>query len=91
MPRYSKQVAAPDVVVQPPNAKTVNGREASVELMRQFFSKYQLNIEYASTQIQVDGDKAFDRGSYSQTVTPKDGGAARGEQGKILVVLRACR
>ena len=86
-----EQVAAPDVVVQPPNAKTVSGRDASVELMRQFFSQYELHIEYASTQIQVDGDQAFDRGSYSQTVTPKDGGAAAGEQGKLLVVLRARR
>ena len=77
-----EEVAAPDVVVQPPNANTVNGREASVELMQQFFSKYQLNIQYASTQIQVDGDKAFDRGSYSQTVTPKDGGAALASKGK---------
>jgi uncharacterized protein (TIGR02246 family) len=77
-----EQVAAPDVVVQPPNAKLVSGRDASVELMRQFFSKYALNIEYTSTQIQVDGDQAFDRGSYSQTVTPKDGGAALASQGK---------
>jgi len=68
-----EQVAAPDVVVIPPNAKTVNGREASVEMMRQFFSKNQLHIEYASTQIQVNHDQAFDRGTYSQTVTPKDG------------------
>ena len=70
-----EQVAAPDVVVMPPNAKAVNGREASVEMMREFFSKNQLHIEYASTQIQVNHDQAFDRGTYSQTVTPKDGGA----------------
>jgi len=77
-----EQVAAPDVVVQPPNARLVSGRDASVELMRQFFSKYQLNIQYASTQVQVDGNKAFDRGSYTQTVTPKDGGAAQASKGE---------
>jgi ketosteroid isomerase-like protein len=70
-----EQVAAPDVLVQPPNAGMVSGREASVELMRQFFNKYELRIEYASAQIQVNGDEAFDRGSYSQTMVPKDGGA----------------
>ena len=70
-----EQVAAPDVVVIPPNAKAVHGRDASVEMMRQFFSKNQLHIEYANTQVQVNHDQAFDRGTYSQTVTPKDGGA----------------
>ena len=70
-----EQVAAPDVVVMPPNAKAVNGREASVEMMREFFSKNQLHIEYVNTQVQVDHNQAFDRGTYSQTVTPKDGGA----------------
>jgi uncharacterized protein (TIGR02246 family) len=70
-----EQVAAPEVVVIPPNAKAVDGRDASVEMMRQFFSKNQLHIEYANTQVQVNQDQAFDRGTYSQTVTPKDGGA----------------
>jgi len=70
-----EQVAAPDVVVIPPNDKAVNGREASVEMMRQFFSKNELQIEYASAQVSVNLDQAFDRGTYSQTVTPKDGGA----------------
>jgi len=76
-----EQVAAPDVVVQPPNAATVNGREASVDLMRQFFSQNALHIEYTSLQIQVNGDQAFDRGSYSQTVTPKAGGAPVASKG----------
>jgi uncharacterized protein (TIGR02246 family) len=70
-----EQVAAPDVVVIPPNANAVNGRDASVEMMRQFFDKNQLHIEYANTQVQVNHNQAFDRGTYSQTVTPKDGGA----------------
>jgi len=70
-----EQVAAPDVVVSPPNAQAVHGRDASVEMMRQFFSKNQLHIEYANTLVQVNHDRAFDRGTYSQTVTPKDGGA----------------
>ena len=70
-----EQVAAPDVVVQPPNAKPISGRDASVDLMRQFFSQNELHIEYASVQTEVFGDLAFDRGSYSQTVTPKGGGA----------------
>lgn len=76
-----EQVAAADVVVQPPNAKLVSGRGASVDLMRQFFSKNELRIEYASSLIQVNGNQAFDRGSYSQTVIPKDGGASMASKG----------
>jgi uncharacterized protein (TIGR02246 family) len=70
-----EQVAAPDVVVIPPDATAIHGKDASVEMMRQFFSKNQLHIEYANAQVQVNQDQAFDRGTYSQTVTPKDGGA----------------
>jgi len=69
------------VVVIPPNAKPINGREAGVDLMRQFFSQNELHIEYQSALIQVNGDQAFDRGSYSQTVTPKAGGAAMSSKG----------
>jgi ketosteroid isomerase-like protein len=76
------QVATADVVVMPPNAATVHGRDASMELMRQFFSKYDLKIEYASAQIQVNRDQAFDRGTYSQTMTPKGGGASVAGKGK---------
>ena len=77
-----EQVTTPDVVVMPPNVATVNGREASVEMMKQFFSQFELHIEYASAQIQVNGDQAFDRGTYSQTVTPKNGGAPVAGRGK---------
>jgi len=76
-----EQVAAPDVVVQPPGTPTINGRDASVEMMKQFFSRNALHIEYTGSLIQVNGDEAFDRGSYSQTVTPKDGGAASSSKG----------
>jgi uncharacterized protein (TIGR02246 family) len=76
-----EKVAAPDVVVIPPNSKPINGREAGVDLMRQFFSQNELHIEYQSSLIQVNGDQAFDRGSYSQTVTPKAGGAAMASKG----------
>jgi len=77
-----EQVTTPDVVVMPPNLAPINGREASVDLMKQFFSQNALHIEYASAQIQVNGDQAFDRGSYSQTVTPKNGGAPLAGKGK---------
>ena len=77
-----EQVTTADVVVMPPNVAPINGREASVDLMKQFFSQNELHIEYASAQIQVNGDQAFDRGSYSQTVTPKNGGAPRPGKGK---------
>lgn len=76
-----EQVTAPEVVVLPPNAAPVNGRDASVELMKQFFSQNELRIEYVSAQIRVNGDQAFDRGSYTQTVIPKNGGASTAGKG----------
>ncbi len=77
-----EQVATPDVVVMPPNVAPINGREPSVNLMKQFFSENQLHIEYANAQVQVNGDQAFDHGTYSQTVTPKNGGAPLAGKGQ---------
>lgn len=79
-----EQVTAPDVVVMPPNSQPVSGRQACVNLMRVFFQQFDLKIEYASAEIQVDGDSAFDRGSYTQTFKAKAGGDAVAGKGSYL-------
>jgi ketosteroid isomerase-like protein len=72
----------------PPNTRHITGRDTAVAAMRDFFQRFDMRIEYASMEIQVHGDMAFDRGTYSQTITPKAGGAALQETGNYLWLYR---
>jgi hypothetical protein len=42
--------------------------------MSEFLRQFDLQIRYVSEEIRVHGDLAFDRGTYSQTLTPKGDG-----------------
>ena len=79
---------AEDVVMMAPNMPPVTGAANAAEAMRQFFGAFEVQIRYTSTEIVVAGDWAFDRGTYSQTLTPKRGGAAHNETGKYLWLYR---
>jgi ketosteroid isomerase-like protein len=81
---FFERVAANDLVVMPPNAPAVLGRSAAVAFMQQFLGQFDLRIQYVSEEIQIHGDVAFDRGTYSQTLTPKSGGGSIPESGKYL-------
>ena len=73
-----------DIVVMPPNMPAVVGRQAAVGFMREFLSQFDLSIRYVSEETQIHGDIAFDRGTYSQSLTPKAGGASVPEKGKFF-------
>jgi ketosteroid isomerase-like protein len=79
---------AEDVVMMAPNMPAVAGADSAAQAMRQFFDAFNVQIQYNSTEIVVSGDWAFDRGTYSQTLTPKQGGAPLKESGKYLWVYR---
>ena len=46
------------------------------------------DITITSEKLDITGDVAYDRGTYSLSVTPKAGGAAMTETGRYLVVLK---
>lgn len=73
-----------DVVVMAPNMPAVSGREATVGFMREFLGHFELDIRYVSEETRIHGDFAYDRGTYSQTLTPKAGGPTVPEKGKFL-------
>ena len=90
-PRYSNKLPLPDVVVLPPNATTVHGRDASVEMMREFFSKNQAAYRIRRQRGPGEPQPGF-RSWYLLPDRDSQGRrrAHRG-QGKLLVVLRAKR
>ena len=81
---YFTHAAAEDVVLMPPNAPPVVGRAVAVAFMREFLGTFDLQIRYSSDEVQVRGELAFDRGTYSQTLTPRSGGAPIRESGQYL-------
>jgi len=81
---FFEGVSAEDVIVMPPGMPAVSGRTATVAFMSTFLGQFELRIQYVSEEIQVHGDLGLDRGTSSQTLTPKGGGDGNRESGKYL-------
>jgi len=81
---FFKEACTDNVVVMPPGMPAVFGSSAAVEFMREFFRQFDFHIEYVSEETEIHGDIAFDRGTYSHSLTPKAGGAPMLETGKFL-------
>ena len=50
------------------------------------FAKYDTHIQGVTDELHVSGDMAFDRGHYTQTLTPKRGGTTIVHKGHFLEV-----
>jgi uncharacterized protein (TIGR02246 family) len=83
-----ERVAAEDVVVMPPGAQPIVGRAETVSAMQKFFGQFELRIDYTNTGVDLQGEVAIDRGTYTQTVTSKGGGAPQAGKGSYLWVYR---
>jgi len=77
--------AAPDIVAMPPNRPPKVGN-TDLDWLRQFLAAYTVEVQYRSDEIVVSGDWAFDRGTATETMTPKAGGTATTETAKYLWV-----
>ena len=78
---------AEDVVVMAPGMAALVGKAAATETMRGMFQAMSMSVQYASEELVVMGDYAFDRGSYNATMTPKAGGGTTSDRGKYLWLL----
>jgi ketosteroid isomerase-like protein len=87
-PAAYERIAAEDVVVMPPKAGLILGREASMAAMRDFFGRFRMHVDYSRSVIELRGDTAIERGMFMQTVTPKDGGQPETSKGCYLWVYR---
>jgi ketosteroid isomerase-like protein len=79
---------AQDIVMMAPNMPAVAGADNVRQAMRGFFDAFEVQIRYTTEEILVTGDWAFDRGTFSQTLTPNGGGVALKETGKYLWLYR---
>ena len=79
----------PNASLMPPNAATVQGREAIQKFWGGFVDAYQVNITVTAEEVEGHGDLAYSRGRYTLGLTPKAKGAAPiRDEGKFLEILR---
>lgn len=78
---------AEDVVLMAPGMPAMVGKTAATEAIRGMFQAMTFSVQYASDEVVVMGEWAYDRGSYTASMTPKAGGPAGADRGKYLWLL----
>jgi uncharacterized protein (TIGR02246 family) len=82
---------AEDVVLMVPDQPVQEGKTTCSVFVRDVLSgllaHFDRQIRYVSAEVKVLGDVAFDRGAFSFTVAPKDGGDTDYVTGKYLWLL----
>lgn len=83
---------ADDAVIMAPDFPVHEGRESCLTFLRDILpwqhAQFERHITYVSAELVVDGELAFDRGTFSFTVTPRSGGDRSEVTGKYLWILR---
>jgi uncharacterized protein (TIGR02246 family) len=94
-PNAAAALLTDDVVLMVPDFDVQEGKAVCTvflrEIMRWLAEQFHRRITYVSAEVAVmgrDGDVAFDRGSFSFTVSPKSGGDSVEVTGKYLWLLR---
>ncbi len=77
-----------DVVRMPPNEPAIIGKESLRSRMQANLDQNTYQLDNPPEEVQVSGDWAFARGTYTVTVTPKAGGESIQLEGKYLVVFQ---
>ena len=80
---------APDGEEMPPNAPAAKGRaaiEAFHKALGQQFMMHGMTI--TSGEVKITGDRAFDVGTYKQTLMAQKGGGMIDDHGKYVVLLK---
>jgi uncharacterized protein (TIGR02246 family) len=77
-----------DGVLMPPHHPSVQGREAIARHFRNLFSRSKFSFAFTSSTIDLAGDVALERVTYTVTIWPGDGAASIEDAGKGLHVYR---
>ena len=85
---YMGTMLADDAVLMVPNFPVQEGTAACTDFTRDVLTylhkTFDRHISYFSAEVRVIGDYAFDWGTFSFTVTPKDGGDTEHPSGKYF-------
>ena len=75
-----------DAVQMPPNAPENVGRSKIASWSRAFLDQFRVHFALAVDEVRVLGEWAFERGSYSISLTSKAGGQPMQDIGKYLTI-----
>ena len=73
-----------DGVVMPPNEPSVTGKEAIRSWLQDLLNQFAVQLTITSEEVEVFGDWAFVRTTYTTAQTPKAGGEVVEESGKNI-------
>jgi uncharacterized protein (TIGR02246 family) len=76
---------ADDVVSLPPGFPKTEGKADLEASLQEFFDAYAIERDFELVNVQVAGDTATRLGEWTQTLTPKDGGAPIVETGRCIL------
>ena len=65
-------VWAANGILMPPHHPSVEGHQAIVQYFRSLFARSRLRFTFASSDIQLAGDTAFERVTYTAIIWPRD-------------------
>ena len=77
-----------DAIFMPPNSVILQGKEAGREFARPWYEQFNMEFDISVDEIEVHGNWAFARWSYSARYTPKVGGETIPENGKEIWILK---
>ena len=80
---------AADGVEMPPNAPAVNGRAAIEAFHKAFGQQWMMHgMTITPKSVKVNGEAAYEVGTYKQSLMPMKGGAVIDDTGKYVVLLK---
>lgn len=77
-----------DHIMMMPNQPTVSGKARLDAASRRMAEQFNIRETWQPLETVIDGRLAYQRGTFSTTVTPKAGGPARTTDGKFLRIYR---
>jgi uncharacterized protein (TIGR02246 family) len=76
------------IIYMPPNVPALTGEQSVRDFSQEAHAKNSIDeAEFTSMEVKVIGDWAFDRGTYSEKITPKAGGESMQALGKYIAIL----
>jgi uncharacterized protein (TIGR02246 family) len=76
-----------DGVQMPPDAPAITGRSQIRESIRRLLADFRFDMQIRTDEVRSAGDWGFARGTYSATLTSKEGGATIPIDGKFMTIL----
>ena len=77
-----------DHIMMAPNQPAIVGKQANDEANRRAFERFRFSEQWMPLDTVIDGDLAYQRGTFTTAATPRQGGQTRSVAGKFLRIYR---